>query len=166
MAITPELRRRIRTLLARGPFCFKDPRFCYTLGAWIQELPAEERDQMQCLCVFRHPSVVVTSVLEEVGSAPYLKGLQLTAEQILQAWEAHYGAVLERQRSQGQWLFIHYEELLQPRGLARLEAFTGLDLDQSIVDLSLRRSEAHIEATPTSLRLYQTLLDLAKCEEP
>ncbi|QNI69365.1 sulfotransferase [Cyanobium sp. NS01] len=166
VAITPELRRRIRTLLSRGPFCFKDPRFCYTLDAWIQELPEQERDQVQCLCVFRHPSVVVASILKEIGSAPYLEGLQLTAEQVLQVWEAHYQAVLKRQRSQGRWLFIHYEELLQPTGLARLEAFTGLELDHSIVDLSLRRSEAHIEATPTSLRLYRTLLDLAKCEEP
>ena len=35
---------------------------------------SEERDQVQCLCVFRHPSVVVTSMLKEVGSAPYLEG--------------------------------------------------------------------------------------------
>src|SRR5690349_12501793 len=33
-ACPPELGQRIQAQTARAPFCFKDPRFCYTLPAW------------------------------------------------------------------------------------------------------------------------------------
>jgi len=164
--VTPELRRRIRVLLTRSPFCLKDPRFCYTLGAWINELHPSEREQAQCLCIFRHPSVVVSSVLEELSSAPYLKGLSLSVEQILAAWEAQYRSVLERQRGLGRWLFIHYEELFEPQGLARLQAFTDLDPDGGLVQPSLRRSRAEVEASAGALEVYRMLEDLAQAKGP
>ncbi|MGH7907869.1 MAG: hypothetical protein ACREP6_14695, partial [Candidatus Binataceae bacterium] len=31
---SPKIERRIQRLAAREPFCFKDPRFSYTLGVW------------------------------------------------------------------------------------------------------------------------------------
>jgi hypothetical protein len=166
VVVTPELRRRMRVLLARSPFCFKDPRFCYTLDGWIKEIPASERNQVQCLCIFRHPSVVATSVLKELSSAPYLKGLSLSVEQILAAWEAQYRSVLEQRRGPGRWLFIHYEELFEPQGLARLQAFTGLDPDRSFVRPSLSRSRAEVEASAAALELYRMLEGLAQTQEP
>ena len=43
---------RIRNCVTREPFCFKDPRFCYSLPAWRSSL----RDTV-FVCVFRPPAV-------------------------------------------------------------------------------------------------------------
>lgn len=160
--MTTELRRRILVLYARGSSCFKDPRFCYTLPAWLAELPPEERQQALQVCVFRNPAVVATSVLRELDTAPYLSNLHLEADQVLASWAQHYRHVLEQQHSQeGRWLFVHYDSMFDPAGLERLAAFTGLPIDRDLVDPSLRRSRAEVEPGPACARLYRELLDLA-----
>ena len=52
------LKKRIEVLTKREPFCFKDPRFSYTLPAWKPFLK-----NVVLICVFRHPGSVVTSIL-------------------------------------------------------------------------------------------------------
>lgn len=158
----PDTRRRILTVLARGPLCIKDPRFCFTLERWIRELPVAEQSEVQCLCVFRHPSIVVSSVLKELSNAPYLKDLNLTSDEILASWESQYRYVLQRHKKVGRWLFIHYDELFTKQGIDRVQNFTGIQVDQSIVETSLRRSTADIEASDSSLELYDTLQNMAK----
>lgn len=148
------LEQRIQALYARGPSCFKDPRFCYTLGVWRQLLPPADRDEAAALCVFRHPAVVLASVLREVHSAPYLHSLAISVEQVLHCWSCHYRYLLEHHAPHGRWLFVAYEQLLDPAGLDRLEAFTGHRLDRSLPQASLNRSQ------PPELPLPQPLLDL------
>ena len=162
LVVTPEIRRRILTILARGPMCIKDPRFCYTLDRWIRELPHAEQYEVNCLCVFRHPSVVVTSVLKELETAPYLKDLNLTKSEILAAWCNQYRQVLKKQRRLGRWLFIQYEELFEPSGLARLRKFTGLEPDESFVQPDLRRSRGNERLSNDITDIYDSLIKLAK----
>lgn len=159
---SPEARRRMLTVLARGPLCFKDPRFCFTLDRWIRELPVSEQSEAQCICVFRHPSIVVSSVLKELQTAPYLKDLNLSSAEILTIWEAQYRYVLQRQRKLGRWLFIHYDELFTVEGLARLQEFTGIQPDKSIVQENLRRSKPDVEASDSCLEIYAKLKELAR----
>lgn len=135
-----ELEQRILSLYARGSSCFKDPRFCYTLAVWRKLLPAEDEEHTAFLCVFRDPAVVLASVLEEVHSALYLGGLAISVDQVLACWRWQYRHVLENHARSGRWLFVAYEQLLEPSGLDRIEAFTGHRLDRSLPEPSLNRS--------------------------
>ncbi len=157
-AAGPKLQERIRTLFARGPSCFKDPRFCHTLPAWRELLPEGDADAAY-LCVFRHPAVVLASVLQEVHSAPYLQTLAISTAQVLESWCSHYRHVLEHHAGRGRWLFIAYEQLLDPAGLDRLEAFTGHALDRGLPEARLNRSRSSpsISLPEPVQALYQEL---------
>ena len=157
-AAAPELQERIQALFARGPSCFKDPRFCHTLAAWRQLLPEGEGDAAY-LCVFRHPAAVLASVVQEVHSAPYLQTLAISNAQVLESWCSHYRHVLEHHVGQGRWLFIAYEQLLEPAGLDRLEAFTGHALDRGLPEAGLNRSRPSpaITLPEPVLALYREL---------
>ena len=48
--VPPRLAARIRQATARRPFCFKDPRFSFTLPAWRDAL-----EDTGFVCVFRDP---------------------------------------------------------------------------------------------------------------
>jgi hypothetical protein len=154
---TPELQQRIRSLYARGASCFKDPRFCHTLHVWRQLLPPEEQAQSAYLCVFRDPAVVLASVLREVHSSPHLRGLAISVHQVLASWVSHYRHVLERQAGTGRWLFIAYEQLLDPLGLDRIERFTGHRLDRSLPEPQLNRSRPSQDLPPPVRELYRQL---------
>src|ERR1017187_7759888 len=62
---------QINKLTARQPFCFKDPRFSYTLPCWRQFLP-----NTRFVVVFRHPADTAKSMAKECKEKPYLQGLR------------------------------------------------------------------------------------------
>jgi hypothetical protein len=161
--VTTSLRRRMKRLMAHRPFCFKDPRFCYTVGRWISELPSPLRENVKVICVFRNPVNVVTSVQKELRTAPYLRGLYLRGDEILAAWEAQYRAVLAQPLSSSQTMFVQYERLLDGDGLDRLASFTGRQLDQDFKVCSLNRSLAADYPLPRSCAaLYDHLQRLGR----
>lgn len=161
---SPELQQRIAALYARGASCFKDPRFCHTLAVWRQLLPEPELEQTACLCVFRHPAVVLASVLREVQSAPYLQALAISTAQVLESWCSHYRHVLTHHAASGRWLFLAYEQLLEPAALDRLEAFTGHRLDRQLPQPSLNRSRLNpdLSLSDPVLALYRELCSRAQ----
>ena len=154
---TAELSSRIRAVLAKGMTCLKDPRFCYTLPAWWAALEPGER--VRHLCIFRHPSVVVASVLHECRSAPYLANLAISPELIFANWCLLYRHVLEKHAGNGEWLFVAYDSLFQASTLDRIEVFSGHELDRGLVDPSLNRSRAEQMTTPEAEAIYQKLLE-------
>lgn len=156
-----ELQERIRRLLSRVPLCFKDPRFCYTLSAWREQLSEAERQHACFICVFRNPSVVVTSMLRELHEAAYLQELSLTSDQLLQAWELQYCHVLQHHSKEGRWLFVDYDSLFDSKALDVLADFTGLEIDRSFVKPELRRTSAEIPIKQSSESIYHQLLDMA-----
>lgn len=161
-----ELERRIRALYARGPSCFKDPRFCYTLAAWRQALPEADRERSRYLCVFRDPAVVASSVLQELRTAPYLADLVISVEEVIEVWCLQYRHVLEHHAGHGSWLFIAYEQLLQPDGLERLAAFSGHALDRTLPRLQLQRSRPLGGVPAAAQALYRELLQRAAAPSP
>ena len=67
-ACPDRIREKIAYLTGKQPFCFKDPRFCYTLPVWRPFL----QDTVY-LCVFRDPAVTAESILKDCRTAPYLQ---------------------------------------------------------------------------------------------
>jgi Sulfotransferase family len=145
-ALPPESRFHVGPILAtrmfhvtwsRQPFCLKDPRFCYTIDAWKPFLRGA-----RLVCVFREPGRTATSMLRAVQEDRGLHGFDLSFEGALEVWKCMYESALRKyEEDEGRWLFVHYDDLLEPDGVARLERFLGTQLDSSFVSPELRRSQ-------------------------
>jgi GT2 family glycosyltransferase len=150
------LRARIARLVAHRPFAFKDPRLCYTLPAWEPLLPAGTGR----VCVFREPSATAASIVKECRDAAYLASLAMDESRALEVWTSMYERVLEPCAS-GEWLFVHYDQMLTQDGLDRLERFAGAPLERSFPEASLRRSRERAPATGRAAELYRELCERA-----
>ena len=78
---SPSAVRHIAELTSRNPFCFKDPRFCYTLPVWRPYL-----GDCVFLCVFRDPAHTAHSIVKVCERGEYLHGLKLGFDQALHHW--------------------------------------------------------------------------------
>ncbi|HCF96782.1 MAG TPA: hypothetical protein DEW46_17150 [Verrucomicrobia bacterium] len=147
---------RMNALTAHVPFCFKDPRFSYTLPAWRRSL-----ENVAHICIFRDPETSAASMVRMCSSGPYWSAVRLNRSRALAVWAAMYSHILERHQSSGDWLFIHFNQLFDAVGMERLKAFTGAEVDRDFPDANriTERPKSHV---PGSLRsLYFRLCGLA-----
>ena len=149
------LRERIDRQVAHRPFCFKDPRFCYTLPAWRPSV-----GHAVFLCVFRHPAETAQSILKECARAGYLKSLAMSFERAVEVWTLMYRHVL-RQHHEGRWLFLHYRQVLTSEGLDKIGSFVDVEVDRDFPDRALRRSSGSRPVPLESADLYRRLCDIA-----
>jgi hypothetical protein len=117
------------------PYCYKDPRFYFTLPVWRPHLR-----NIGFVCVFRSPERTAESIVRECAEAPYLAGLKMTRKKALRIWRNSYRWILRHHAGGGDWLFIHFDQALTPGGMDRVEAFAGARLDRSFADRRLSRS--------------------------
>ena len=150
------LRQRIQRLGARPGFAFKDPRFCYPLPAWRSAL-----GEFGTICIFREPAVTAASIVKECRNADYLDGMHMDFDRAVGIWTSMYTPVLEKHRHQGDWLFMHFDQLLTPEGSARLEAFVGAPVSQDFPDARLSRSKSCDPVPLETAQLYGELCQLA-----
>jgi hypothetical protein len=143
-------------LTSRAPYCFKDPRFSYTLPWWRPHLA----DDTVFLCVFREPGRTAQSILTEVATQRY-RGFTISLERALEVWTLMYRHILDIHRRDGAWLFLHFEQLLDPAHLDRLSELLDARVDHDFPSADLRRS-ANIDAVPPATRAtYDELCELA-----
>jgi hypothetical protein len=148
-----ELRAAMRAALPRSPYCCKDPRFGYTLPSWRPLF-----GDAVFLCVFRHPVATARSISREVRYGD----LTVEIDTAFELWKAIYARVLERHRREGQWHFVHYEQLLDGSALERLSRALGAELDSGLADPALYRSRPN-EAAPADTRpIYDELCSEAE----
>jgi hypothetical protein len=153
----PAIVPRIRTQTGKSPFCFKDPRFCYTLPVWRSFLP-----DTLFLCIFREPARTCHSILKECRTADYLQGLPMDFAGALEVWTLMYRHILEEHCHTGDWLFFHYEQLFNEAVLRRLETALGARADRQFPDRNLKRSSAEGEVGPEARAVYEQLCELAR----
>jgi hypothetical protein len=151
-----DVAKKIETATLRQPYCFKDPRFCYTLPAWQPFL-----QNIRYVCVFRAPAITAASILKECRDAAYLHTLEMTFDQSVKVWTSMYEQVLKIHRHKGIWLFLHYNQLLSREGQSRLETFLDAPVDSSFPDVSLSRSLSIRSVPRKTWRVYQDLCKLA-----
>jgi hypothetical protein len=148
----------IRQMINRTrPFCLKDPRFCYTIDAW--RLFA---NSPKFICTFRHPSEFVTSVYSLSLTDATHVDLAISVDQLLDVWVTSYKRILSRYAQNGSWLIIEYDELVNDKGIDRLQEFVGTPLRRTFVDRALQRSQAKCDVTQTAERIYQELRNISK----
>jgi hypothetical protein len=154
---SPELIERIKALTAKQPFCFKDPRFSYTLPVWRPYIG----DAVN-ICVFRHPAVTAASILNRCKHAEYLRDLPMDTARALRVWQSMYEHILElHYPAGGDWVFLHYDQILDGTGLDRLAKRLDARIDTSFADPALRRSKPVDSIPRPVLRIYHRLCELA-----
>lgn len=158
---TAEQSERILAMTARTPYCYKDPRFSFTLPAWRDVLASAGAPAPALVCVFRHPASTATSMVSEVASAPYLADVHFDTQRAFELWIAAYRAVLEQAHNGGDWLFLHYDQVLSGDGLERLASFVEAPIDAEFPDARLRRDVPNIEVPEEALAIYRELCALA-----
>src|SRR5579884_1133007 len=101
-----DLVERIRRQTSHVPFCFKDPRFSYTLPVWRPHLTGE----VAYVCAFRHPDATANSIVKACQTSPYLHSLAMDRARALEVWRLMYEHILESHYEEGgTWLFLHYD---------------------------------------------------------
>ena len=149
---------RIKAQVARHPFCFKDPRFSYTLGAWRQYAP-----QAAIICVFRDPARSAASIVTEAARSGMLPGgVAVDYQHALQIWRSTYGYALDvHLPAGGEWLFVHYDQLMSGAGGEAIEKLLGAPVNRAFADHTLRRTVATATVPTAATRLYQRLCEYA-----
>jgi hypothetical protein len=156
----PAMSERIAAVTARQPFCFKDPRFSYTLPAWRPYI-----GDALLLCVFRDPSVTASSIVRECKRADHMRGTVVDERWALKVWEAMYRYILDVHYPQGgDWLFLHYHQLLDHSKDAELERRLGVVIDRDFAVAELNRSRPSAAVPRRMARLYERLCALALYE--
>lgn len=155
IAASKRLGMRIGRTIPDRPFCFKDPRFSYTLHVWRPYL----RDAV-FVCVFRDPAVTVDSLLRECRRPRY-RGIEMDAAVGFEIVTLMYRHILELHSCSGAWLFLHYEQVLGGEGIELLERHLGAPVDRGFPEASLRRSKPVGSSPRGALEVYQTLCDRA-----
>lgn len=128
---TPDDHTAMRATITQSPWCRKDPRFCYTLPAWEPILGNAIR-----ICVFREPECSAHSMM--TWARPRDVGLTYTGA--LEIWAAAYDQILRRHRHHGDWIFVHYNQILDGSAIPAIEYAIGGPVDRDFPDPSLRRS--------------------------
>lgn len=154
---TPEIDSRIQRLIQNKAYCFKDPRFCYTLPLWRPWL-----EETRFVCVFRDPSISAASMVQELRAVPKLAPLELTYADCLEVWRLMYSHVLDIHCHQGEWLFLHYNQVLDGTALDRLGAFLDVTPDRTFPDPSLQRTQTDSQVSEPIYWIYKRLCDQAK----
>ncbi|MBI4718794.1 MAG: hypothetical protein HY763_13385 [Planctomycetes bacterium] len=152
----PALLRRISALVRNPPFCFKDPRFSYTLPVWRPLL-----GDAAYICVFREPSPTAESMIKE-GRDPHHRNMDVDEELAFGVYTLMYEHIVEVHRETGSWLFLHYDQVLRGNGVDRLETFIEAKVNRGFPDASLKRSASDRQAPEAALNVYARLCALAE----
>lgn len=156
LELPPHLEARVGALVGRAPFAYKDPRFCHTLPAWLPHL-----GDAGLVCVFRPPAVTAESMVRESQSQEYLADVGVDFERAVEIWISHYRHVVERHRHHGDWLFLHYDQVLRGEGADRLEAFVRAPIARAFPEAALSRTSSDRAVPLEAAELYADLCGLA-----
>lgn len=156
MLCPSKIAQRIEAQVTQKPFCFKDPRFCYTLPAWYPLI-----SEAGFICVFREPGRTVNSILKECRTQPYLKSLSISFERAMSIWTLMYKHILQVHRKRGDWMFVHYDQLIEGTAVSRVEEFLGAACKNEFADPNLKRSPQDARITDEALAIYEQLCDFA-----
>ena len=161
----PAISVRIKKMVERQPYCFKDPRFSYTLSAWAPYL-----NDTIFICVFREPGKTACSIDKECSNRWYLAnpktGIKVSYDQALKVWSHMYATILSMSQDRERWLFMHYNQVLTEKGINLLEAFTGNKVDRSFPTPVLNRTKSGKNVPETCCNIYRNLCDIAGYENP
>jgi hypothetical protein len=151
------LNMQIALATHHAPYCYKDPRFCYTLNAWLPYL-----DNAIFICVFRHPFETAQSILKEAERTLTNNNLHLDFDFALNIWYSHYHYLFTHHYpNERPWLFVHYNQFMDGSVYTKMESLLEAKLNRQFFDASLKRSTSGPIYSQKIIDLYNTLCALA-----
>jgi hypothetical protein len=87
---SPVLEALMIYLTRHEPYCFKDPRFSYTLGLWWRFL-----SNVVFACMFRDPGVTIQSILTHCSKGAYPRSILMNVNRAFEIWAVMYSHILE-----------------------------------------------------------------------
>jgi hypothetical protein len=156
---SPDIDTRIRAEVQHRPFCFKDPRFCYTLPVWERWAPDVVR-----ICIFREPTRTANSIVTEW--ARHRRSISMNYQRALTVWRSMYGSVLALRTSDVPWVFVHYDQLLDGSAIPRIEGALDARVDPAFAEPRLKRSRAEGTSSKDDQKIYRALCELASFVPP
>ncbi len=150
----PQVETDIKEVLAKEPFCYKDPRFSYTLPVWKKFL----KPDTVFICVFREPDVTVNSILKECRTREYLGSLYINRRMAYSVWLNIYAHILfKHAKNFENFIFVHYDQVYHGTALPMLSKVLEVPLKRDFVDEDLKRT-APGDSVPGKIKeLYQRL---------
>jgi hypothetical protein len=159
----PKIEEKIREVGKHEPFCYKDPRFSYTLPVWRQLLPPGT----VYICIFREPNVTVESILKECCSRDYLANLSINRKDAYRVWAAIHSHILSHYigfqsiDKNPHFFFVHYNQIYDGSALPSLARFLDAPLSDDFVEKELKRTVANGPIPPKAETIYLRLCELA-----
>lgn len=154
---TPSITERIKEHVQKKPFCFKDPRFSYTLHVWQPHL-----DDCIFVCMFRHPAETAKSIIRFTQEFELMRDFEISYDQALEAWTLLNQHILEKHYPKGgKWLFLHFDQLFTDDGMTRLAEITGAKVSRSLVNQDRVRTKFSQEVPLHTQSIYEQLCALA-----
>jgi hypothetical protein len=151
-------KERIERVVRQEPFCYKDPRFSYTLPVWKRFLSTDT----VFICVFREVNVTVESILKECRTREYLRNFKINRRDTYRVWGAIYRHILGHwAHQQERFFFVHYRQIYDGSGLPGLADFLGADLRGDFVDPHLKRTVSTAMVPESEQKIYDRLCQLA-----
>lgn len=155
---------RIKKLVEREPFCFKDPRFCYTLPVWR---PYINQENVVHIVTFRDPLTTATSMIKEAKHGyPEIK---IDVSRCLRIWHDVYNHILNIHYPKGgKWLFFNSKQFfINNKPCKKLEDSLSISLDSNFLDNRLQRSmpASGVSVPEHVKKIYTQLCTLAGYEE-
>ena len=139
------------------PYCYKDPRFSYTLSTIRTAL----KPNTKFICVFRNPASTAASIVKECRTARYLRGISMDLNTALRVWNCMYTWILDVHSKKGDWMFLHYDQLLEKEYLNKMSEFLQVEVDYSFPETKLKKNVPPINIGNKSALTYKRLM--GKC---
>lgn len=154
LVVSEPARQRIAEFIKHEPFCYKDPRFSYTLRAWAPWL-----EQTLRLVMFRDPIETANSMVTMCQMMPHLRRLNFDFRSALAVWQCmyeHIFAVYSKEPIKN-WMFIHRSQLLDESTLKKLELRTSANFDRSRICTQYFRS---VSTIPIGVSIPENIWEL------
>jgi tetratricopeptide (TPR) repeat protein len=148
---------KISKLLSHEGFCYKDPRFSYTLPIWMKYLK-----NMRFMVIFREPILTINSTIKECKQRKYLQSVVMNNKRALEIWLAMYRGILKLSKGNENWMFVHYNQLFKKEKLTEIEQFLQTEIDKDFPDPNLKRSKPEGVIFADADILYRELCDRAE----
>jgi hypothetical protein len=152
---SPDLDERIRKQTEKRPFCFKDPRLSYTVPVWHRIAP-----DALLICIFREPSRTADSIVREWSRHSGRRPIRYA--DALGTWRAMYRAILRRRLQAGDWLFVHYDDVLDGTAMPALERALDTRVDRDFPEARLNHAREVKRIGRADQQLYDELCRLAR----
>jgi len=121
--VASRLREEMRGMLAREPWCLKDPRFSYTLPLWRPLI-----GDAVVVVTFREPERTARSMVRYFAD---VHRETIFFDEAMRGWVSAYEHVLAHAARGGDWVFVHCDDFAAGPGAEAVGRALGARLEPS-----------------------------------